>query len=167
MTTANQILAAARKKWGKTAWVRENKRALSPAARAASIQEVQTINEQIAENEQQQKLVTFKQQQKLVTFKWRELLAAAEFFIAVNGNEPSATEFKATVAAGRKLADLQDEMSALKSERSDKSSGLHSLRYEAGCYTTFPGLGTISENHCQSDTLSDLLAKVRKEYVCK
>ena len=154
MTTANQILAAARKRWGKTAWVRENPRALAPGERFKRNEQCKANSARIAELEQEQ---------KANQFQWRTLLEAAEFLLAVNGDEPSKSQFQEVVLKARKRVDLEDEIRALREEKRQKASGIHNLRYEAGCVVNFPGLGGITEVHAQADTLTDLLAKVRSK----
>ena len=95
-------------------------------------------------------------------FQWRTLLEAGEFLLAVNGDEPSKSQFQEAVLKARKKVDLEDEIRALREEKRQKASGIHNLRYEAGCVQSFPGIGGISEVHAQADTLTDLLAKIRK-----
>jgi hypothetical protein len=152
MATKEQALAAARKRWGKDrAFIRENRRALSPAQRAERSDHVKRVGELIKASEAEQKLLAAAPS---------ILLSKAEFYLAVNGDEPSNTEFRAAVADARKLADLKEDCGLLRKEHENLRSGIHVTRWEAGHVVSAGGFG-FSSIDVHADTLDELVERIR------
>src|SRR5689334_6535277 len=108
MATAKQALAAARRKWGiKRAFVRENKRALTPTIRAERTEHHKALMLRV--NELDAAI-------KASKFKWEQLLKAAEFCRDVQAQEPSLSELGERAAEARAFVDMHDERRALKDE---------------------------------------------------
>lgn len=154
MASQKSALAAARRRWGKTAYVREQKRALTKAQREQRQAHVRSLR---------QRIVEIDNALRGTDGSGLNLLTKAEFFLAVNGDEPSGTEFRAAVAECRRLQDLRDERSGLKEEQERLRSGCHSYRWEAG-YIGGIGGGEFQYVAVQesADSLDELLAKIER-----
>lgn len=144
-------LAAARRKWGKRAYVRENKNAMTPAERAAHHEKVAAAR---AERDRLEK------ERVASAVPAKQLLEKAEFFLAVNGDEPSGTEFRAAVAAARKHEDLCEQYIAARDEWMRIRGGGTIQKWDAGHVSVLPGLGDCVHCRAQADTLDELLAKI-------
>lgn len=157
MTTAQKAtkescLAAARRAFGRTAFVRENRDAITPAdrklrqARAADLQ---------AEH------VSLVEQIKQIGEPWPKLLESVEFFLAVNGDEPSGEQLRTAAAFARKLVDMTERRAAIRKERDQLLAGVHRQKWEAGSVDSFPGIGGLTTIQASADTLSELLEKIQ------
>lgn len=153
MTTQKTALAAARRRWGKRALVREDRRALSPALRQQRRDHVAAINLRIKE-------IGTELQSHGDTE--RRLLEAAEFFLSVNGDEPSGSQLRSAVELSRKMIDLVDERRAITEERDRIRWGCHSFRWQAGYVMDLIELGSGVAIHESADTLDELIAKIEK-----
>ncbi len=139
-------LAAAQKKWGKNVCIRENKRAITATERASRLETVKHLKEQIA---------VIDEQIKSLGEQWARLLDSAEFFLSVNGDEPSGSQFRAAVADARKLVDLKESRRAADSKKRELHGSTLAQRWDTIEHDSF-----CSIVHASSDTLEGLLAKI-------
>ena len=150
MASSKHALALARKKWGKTAFVRENKRSLTATQRAELWAQIRAMRVRMKEIEAEQ---------KALGHNWQTLLTASEFFLEVNGDEPSGTQFREAVAKARKWTDLGDELSSLRKEDDRLIGGMHRYRWEAGHIQTVASMQWASIG-AHADSLSELIEKI-------
>lgn len=146
--TEAACLAAARRRWGKHAFIRKDQHAPTPAERDARIAKQRNFRTELDSLDAQVKQLGNRP----------NLLEAAEFFLAVNGDEPSGKQFREAVAAARQAADLNDLRKATRAEWEAGRSGVYSYKWGAGYYLQ----GNISSTHVQSDTLEELLEKIEQ-----
>lgn len=139
-------LAAAKKKWGKQVYIRENKRAITPAERASRLETIKYLKEEIA---------GLDEQIKSLGEQWTRLLESAEFFLSVNGDEPSGDQFRAAVADARKLVELKESRRAADSQRRELHGSTLAHRWDAIESGSF-----CSIVHASGDTLEELLQKI-------
>lgn len=144
--------AAARRRWGKRVVVREHANAMSPAAREAH---------HAKQKSKRQELDALDARAKAIGGgHWIKLLEAAEFFLAVNGDEPSGTLFKEAVAASRAAEDMNAERQAARANwESGRGIGLRK-RWEVYSVQTVGNLAAFGHVHCEADTLDELLEKI-------
>lgn len=145
MATAKQALAAARRKWGKRAFVRENKHAFTPSMREERQSHVKAIMLRVAELDTAI---------KAAKHDWTALLKAAEFCRDVNAQEPSLSQLGEQATKAREYVDMTDERSGLRYEAERLRGGLHTYRWEAGYGGVFVSI------HAQADTLDELIRKI-------
>jgi hypothetical protein len=150
MATKQQALAAARRKWGKRAFVRENKRAMTPSQREQHKAHVRSLKARLDELE-----VTLKANR----FDWKRLLEAAEFCVAVNSQEPSFSELKDCSEQARVFQDLLYERKLVRDEWERIRYGGHTQRWDAGYVADAAGMQFVSI-HAQADTLDELIRKI-------
>lgn len=153
MATAKQALAAARRKWGKHAYVREHPRALPPAMREERRKHVAEL---VVRDTELRDTISKE------PYKWVSLIKAAEFCRDVNAQEPSLSQLGEEVTKARAFADMLAERVALKKEIEQLRCGLYFKRWSAG---HIAGVGGVQFAHCEveADTIAELLAKIEPE----
>ncbi len=151
MATTKQALAAARRRWGKRAFVRENKRALSPAIRTERHSDVKALNARVKELDKEI---------EDAKHDWSVLLKAAEFCRDVNAQEPSLSQLGIAASNARAHLDMVAERHLCREEGRRIASGLHVYRWDAGCIESVGPLGDVMSIRVQADTLIELLAKI-------
>ena len=150
--TKAKCLAAARRRWGKRAFVGEEKGAPSIAK----------------QEELRAKLAALKARKDEIDVELRKangspflaLLVSAEFFLAVDGGEPSGTQLRNAVAEARRVTDLRDELRTLCRESDELRGAAYTYRWKAGYIGSIPGLGECCHTHASADTLDELLARI-------
>ena len=151
MATAKQALAAARRRWGKKAFVKENKTAMTAAQREQHQAHVKSLSEAIKGLDDQLKA------QKL---NWTEFLKAAEFCCDVDAQEPSLSQLKEAARAARLFVDTRQERDQLEEEKKRLRGQGSCKRWDAGYVGTIPGMGAYYGVECSADTLDELIEKI-------
>jgi hypothetical protein len=149
--TKATCLSAARKRWGKRAFIRENKGSPSTAEREARDIKAAALKAEIA---------ALDEKIKVLGNQWPRLLESAEFFLAVNGDEPSGSQFRAAVADARMAVDLIEIRAATRKQREELLSGAHRRKWDAGYVGSIGGLGDYLSIHSSADSLDELLDKI-------
>lgn len=142
--TKPKALAAARRRWGKHAFVREDRRAPSPAERerltARSrelVARVQAIDAEL----------------KDLGAVLPPLIKAARFAVDVDGGAPSLEQLRPALERAERQVELNQERRDCRQEQDGLA--LHRRRWDAG--TLGPLFAHI---HASADTLDELLAKI-------
>lgn len=148
--TVVSALAAARKKWGKFAYIRENKRACTAKEREANIQKARTLSHRSKEIDDRLN--------KLDKTKCRNLLVdAARFVVDVNGDPPSIENLKKPLADINEYIALEAEW--LENRRERESIDTHSYRWSVVVERS------IYCNHitAEADSLPELIEKIQRK----
>ena len=146
--TKSAALAAAKRKWGKRAYVEERRNAPTADERAANHARVREIIEQEKANEQAIKLLG----------AWPGKLAeAARFVVDVNGDEPSIPQLREAIEKVEELNVRIGDRRAMREEREHLPT--HSKRWKAGIVNDVAGIG-FSHVRADADTLEELIEKI-------
>ena len=141
-TTKAHVLAEARRRYGKAAFVRENQHAPTPAVRAANLARRKTIAVRVGEIDAAL---------KLMGGTAARLLEAARFAVDVDGGPPSLEQLRAAVLAGELQRDLFEERSELRLAQNGIDG--HTRRWDVGA-----DLGFALSVRAYGDTLDEVLA---------
>lgn len=147
--TKRTIEAMIRKKYGKGAYLRENKRASSPEQREQGKVRLAEIRDRV---------VKIKAELAQLQRHDKRLLIAASFVCDVNGDHPSIDQLREAVAESQRFADLSEERRELEAERSKLSGESCRFRWEACNVNTVGGVQFCSI-HESADTLEELAEK--------
>ncbi len=152
--TKASCMAAARKKWGKRAFVAENQSAVTVAERQSRQAKIRDLKAEIA---------ILDEQIKGLGNQWPRLLEAAEFFLAVNGDEPSGCQFRVAVADARRAVEFVETRKAAKEQAEELRSSIVRHRWDAGYIGTINGLGSYAGIQASADSLDELLAQIESK----
>jgi hypothetical protein len=149
--TKAKVLAAARKKWGTTVQLRENKSALTPAEK------------EVLRASQKELLARKKaadEERKALGDVQAPLLAAARFALDVDGDEPAWTRLKQATERAQRAKELAEELADL-GKQTDHNSGLllrdrYELTQDDEVIPGFPVRRVLA----RKDTLEELATEV-------
>jgi hypothetical protein len=150
MPAKSQILTAARKKWGKNVMLRENPKALTPAAKEAVQKEQEGLRaRRKAAHEERQ----------LLGVVHGPLLEAARFVLDVDGDEPSWTQLREAVEKAERSKQLTEEIADLDKQTKHNGGHFFSHRYSLTHDVQVAGLW-MRHHDADADTLEELAEKV-------
>ena len=152
MATKREVEAMIRRKYGKTASLRENRNAATAAERADGNARRKEITARINEIDAELKTIPSGHDKRLLT--------AAEFVCDVNGDSPSIEQLRVAVAESQRSRALHDERKELDNERRNLAGIGYRHRFEACVYNTVGNLAAFNAIHESSDTLEELAAKL-------
>lgn len=152
--TRASVLAAARKRWGKDVQLRENKRAPTAARR----EELRARLKAAQAREQEARAALLGKPQNTYD---NDLLAAAEFVVAVKGDHPSIEQLAAAVEKAQwyrqQRAAIADKETVY---REVCNAGMITFRWNIGSLRNLAGLANFSVVHAQADTLEELMGRI-------
>lgn len=149
MTTKAQVLAAARKRWGKAAYVNENRRAPTATEREVNGATKARLRDRVKEIDAET---------KSLGMVLPPLLAAARFAVDVDGGPPSLDQLRVATERAERQQSLLDERRTCRAEH-DSLNG-HSKRWSAGAITSIAGFA-MAHVRAEADTIDELLAAIQ------
>ena len=148
--TKTQILAAARRWWGKNVQLREHTNRPDAAAKEQIRQKLAGLR---ADRDR------LKEEIKAAGEDHKALVAAARFAVDVDGDEPSWTQLREAVAKAERVAEAREELRAAEKAISNASSVLLCHRFELTQDQAVAGF-PMRHHLADADTLEELAAKV-------
>jgi hypothetical protein len=153
MATKSQVLAAARRAWGKKCQLAERRGALPKARREALVAEIKAL--QAEKNALPRSAPT--------VAAWRSLIDAARFVVDVNGDHPSISRLAAALAGSEAVRDAMDHRASLEAViQRLRRLGPYAMRFYIYENESAAGL-PMSLQHAEADTLGELLERIRVE----
>lgn len=146
-----QLHAAAKKRWGKNAFVELNPRLPDAETRSKWSILNEAASARIKEIEAELK--------SLAPLRiLRDLVAAAQFVVDVNGDHPSIDGLRKPLADASRRAELEDDRKSMEGERRNRPC--HSKRYKAGAVSYAAGFG-MSHIYAEADTAAELMELIK------